>query len=74
MCFSELVLAGLGKAVAVYSTSSMCLVCTRVTQAVGFVLEHGGLSCPFCWDAQLQLTESWEEQLLPVIFAPEKAA
>lgn len=26
----------------------------------------------FCWDAQLQLTEFREEQLLPVIFAPEK--
>lgn len=34
----------------------------------------GGLSCLFCWGAQLQLTKFREEQLLPVIFAPEKAA
>lgn len=34
----------------------------------------GGLSCEFCWDVQLQLAEFREEQLLPVIFAPEKAA
>lgn len=52
MCFSELVLASLGKAGAVYPISSMCLVCTWVTWATWFVLEHGGtllhvlLGCP----------------------------
>lgn len=75
MCFSELVLAGLGKAGAVYPMNSLCLVCTMGDLGcLVCVGAWGGLSCEFCWDVQLQLAEFREQQLLPVIFAPEKAA
>lgn len=46
MCFSELDLAGLGKAGAAYSQFNVSCF-TRVTWASWLVLEHGG-DCPAC--------------------------